>query len=526
MKQRIDNFLGGTLKTVPGGDMSSYTQNMYFESVTDGGTTRHVLRGIEGMRMKVEVSGTPRGAFVASRGYDGNPRLFAVFGDTLYAVDNVNGEYSLVEVGNVGDSVEPVSMCETGGDNPRVCVANGSGLAVCIATDSDPSESFMYVEMPKNKSGEFIRPSHVTYQFGYLTINDENSDYIYRSYQYPFEYVENGRVHTEVFTEDPLNGDSSVYGFYMPADWCPDNISCLAGTNARLFAFGPKSMQVFNYTNDANMPFNSPDTSALAIGILAPRSAAVLGNEVFWLGSSTAGQFGIYRATGTDPQRISGPEMEREIAGLQSPDDAEGFCWTESGHAFYAITFKAGNRTFVYDTSTGMWHNRVSTDAQGADNGWRYRFPFLMDGSLCFMCEDGIVEVARPVYEYVNGIRSVAVEPSWTEHDGRAIVRKRRGAAIVDGFTAFMVDNVQFQLPHGFAPAGVTPKVEFRYSSDGVTFLEREGPMGAAGAYGFVTQFPRLGIGSSFILELSCSYDCPFDIYGCVINWTPVGRGF
>ena len=526
MKQRIDNFLGGTLKTVPGGDMSSYTQNMYFESVTDGGTTRNVLRGIEGMRMKVEVSGTPRGAFVASRGHDGNPRLFAVFGSKLYAVDRGSRGYVVNEVGFIGESVEPVSMCETGGDNPRLMVADGTSLYMCATTDAYPADSFKQVQVPKGKDDEFIHPSHVTYQFGYLTINATGSDYVYRSCQYPFEYVEDGRVREDVFTHDPLNGDDAEYGFYMPADWCPDNISCLAGTNARLFTFGPKSMQVFNYTNDANMPFNSPDTSAMAIGILAPRSAAVLGNEVFWLGSSSVGQFGIYRTTGTEPQRISGPEMEREIAGMESPEDAEGFCWTESGHSFYAITFRQGNRTFVFDESTGQWHNRVSTDAQGADNCWRYRFPCLLDGSLCFMCTEGVVEVARPVYEYVNGIRSVAVEPSWNEHDGKAIVRKRRGAAIVDGFTAFMVDNVQFQLPHGFAPAGVSPKVVFRYSNNGVNFLEREGLMGGAGAYGFVTQFPRLGIGSSFILELSCSYDCPFDITGCVINWTSVGRGF
>ena len=52
MKQRIDNFLGGTVRSELGYDEMSYTQNMYFESKTDGGVTRNILKGIEGMRMK------------------------------------------------------------------------------------------------------------------------------------------------------------------------------------------------------------------------------------------------------------------------------------------------------------------------------------------------------------------------------------------------------------------------------------------------------------------------------------------
>ena len=529
-KQRIDNFLGGTVKSIPGGDMSSYTQNMYFESVSDGSTTKNVLRGIEGMRLKLAITGQPRGAFVASKGYDGNPRLFVVFGHMLYAVDRTGQGYTVRPCGSVGTSTEPVSMCETGGDSPRLCVANGTSVFVCTTTDVEPSDSFKSVLLPKDRGGEeYIRPSFVTYQYGYLTINDRESDYLYRSYQFPFEYVEDGRVAEDVFTRDPMNGDESEQGFYIPADWCPDNITAMVSTNAKLFTFGPKSMQVFNYTNDANMPFNSPDTSALSIGVLAPKSAACIGAEVFWLGSSSVGQFGIYRAQGTDPTRISNPAIEREIAEMATPQDAVGFCWTESSHVFYAITFVGDRRTFVYDTATGQWHNRVSTDPQtGANNGWRYGWPFLFEGSLCFLCVGGVVEVARPVYGVSNGIRTTTVAPSWTEHDGNPIIRKRRGAAIVDGFTPFCIDNVQFQLSHGFAPSSVqSPKVMFRASRDGVTFpIEREGRMGGPGAYGFVTQFPRLGIGSSFVLELSCSEDCPFDISGCIINWTPVGRGF
>lgn len=564
-KQRIDNFLGGTVKSELGFGEMAYTQNMYFESVTDGGVARNVLRSIEGMRLldlkddignAFSLTGAPRGVFVTSTGPDNEPRLFVVFGDRLYVVDRGSGSgYTVRDVANVGGNA-PVSMCETGGESPWLCVAYGDGILAGKIKDLVPS--MRNIALPvKNLSGggsRTIRPSHITYQFGFLTCNDQDTDYFYRSYNYPFEYEKDGGVVTEVFTRDPLTeGDDAEYfneGFYIPSDWKPDVVTCMASTNATLFTFGPKSMQLFKYTGDANMPFNSPDTSALSIGILAPHSVACIGNQVFWLGSSDVGQFGIYRTSDTNPQRISTPEIEREIMEMAEPADAIGFCWTQTGHSFYAITFVRDQRTFVFDTLTGLWHNRVSTDpATGNDNAWRYGFPALFDDRLCFLCGDGIAELALATTKQVNGVRTQLVAPKWTEHDGNPIVRLRRGGAIVDGFTMFCIDNVQFKvynrMPMAFSFGSNRPRCNFRWSKNGEAFDNRRvgslgrvntlglqgtkemaGVLGKVGEFAFVTQFPRLGVGTQFTFELSCAENIPFDIVGCVINWTPISRGF
>lgn len=554
MKQRIDNFLGGTVRSELGYDEMSYTQNMYFESKTDGGVTRNILKGIEGMRMKYPLQGTPRGAFVTSTGpkSNGEPRLFVVFGQFLYVIDRIDPEPK--KIGTVGGN-GPVSMCETGGETPWLCIAYGDGIAVCQETL--PIPSLENIALPVKHIGgdggesRTIRPTYITYQFGYLTCNDRDTDFFYRSYLYPFELVDgNNQVIKDVFTYDPLTEEHIEQGMYIPSDWKPDVTTCLVSTNATLFTFGPKSMQLFKYTGDANIPFNSPDTSALAIGILAEHSAACIGDKVFWLGNSDVGQFGVYMTSDTSPQRISRPDMEREIMEMKDPTDAIGFCWTFAGHVFYAITFHTDRKTYVYDMSTGLWHNRVSTDPEtGENNDWRYRYAFLFDNSVCFLCEDGVVEIAlnkaQRVEERVSGI----IAPSWREHDGKPIIRLRRGGAIVDGFTMFCIDNVQFKV-YNRMPMALTlslerPKCRFRYSKNGEAFdntrvgalgrvntlglsgtKDITGILGKCGEFGFITQFPRLGIGTSFTFELSCSEDIPFDIVGCVINWTPISRGF
>ena len=552
-KQRIDNFLGGTIRTELGYDEMSYTQNMYFESKTDGGITKNILKGIEGMRMKYPLTGTPRGAFVTSTGPDGEPRLFVVKGRYLYAIDRLNPEpKNLGEIGGNG----LVSMCETGGETPWLCIAYGDGIAVCSITLAVPvvENIELPVKIIGGDGGESrpIRPSYITYQFGYLTCNDQDTDFFYRSYQYPFEQLnsETGELEKRVFTYDPMTEEEVAGGMYIPSDWKPDVTTCLVSTNATLFTFGPKSMQLFKYTGDANMPFNSPDTSALAIGILAEHSAACIGNKVFWLGSSDVGQFGVYMTSDVNPTRISHPDMEREIMEMKDPGDALGFCWTFAGHTFYALTFHTDRKTYVYDLSTGLWHNRVSTDPEtGENNDWRYKMAFLFDNSVCFLCDDGVVEIALNRAQNASAQVTGIIAPSWREHDGNPIVRLRRGGAIVDGFTPFCIDNVQFKvynrMPMALSLSTERPKCRFRYSKNGEAFdnsrvgslgrvntlglsgtKDITGILGKCGEFGFVTQFPRLGIGSSFTFELSCSEDIPFDIVGCVINWTPVSRGF
>ena len=535
MKQRIDNFLGGTLKAEMPGVSNAYTQNMYFEQTTDGKVTKSILRSIDGLKLlSVEglPSGTPRGSFVASNGPDGKPRPFVAIGSGIYAIDRDGGSYTATLAMNIGNGTSRISMCETGGNDPRLCVATGSQVLVCNIKSADPLATVRSITLPHRQEGNSVRdisPTFITYQYGYLTVNDAGSDNFYRSYHFPFEFLEGGVQPSEdVFTYDPLDETSSEFGFYIPSDWCPDNITAMVSTNAKLFTFGPKSMQLFNYTNDSSMPFNSPDTSALSIGILAPESAAVIGNKVFWLGSSDVGQFGIYKTSDTNPTRISNADIEREIAAMQYPEEAVGFCWTESAHVFYALSFNSSGKTFVYDDSTGMWHSRVSTNPEnGIDGVWRYKYPFMFDSRQCFLCSDGIVEQARPKFKTENG-RVVADEPWWKEHDGNPIVRMRRGGAVIDGFTAFFVDNILFSISNGYAaPSTERPKCIFRYSRNGTTMADsRIGQMGFAGEYSFMTQFPRLGMGTSFVFELSCSDNVPFTIVGCVINWTSSSRGF
>ena len=521
-KRIIDNFVGGSRQSDINLLSLSYTLNMYAEAQGQDSPAQTVLRSILGHETFVSLPGVPRGSFAVSKGYKSDPRMFAVFGAVLYAIDLTDGQTVVTEVGRVLDGTRRVTMCETIGEmgnSPYLVIADGFAVHA-VPTDAHRQElaaGYRGIRLPVDLTGRSIRPTHVTYEFGYLTVNDADSDNFYVSYQYPFESVDDeGMTVFDVFTYDPLEKVERPEGWVIAADWCSDVITAMCSTNSRLYTFGPRSIQYFNSTNDATMPFNSPDTSSLNIGIQAPYSLATIGQDLFFLGSSTIGQNGIYRMSGGTPERISNSDIERAIAVFGNKSDAIGSCWSENSHVFYAITFQQDERTFVYDLATGQWHNRSTHDTKrNAEKAWRYSCPVMFDGRLIFQTEGALT------YEK---------EGKFTEHDSNTCVRMRRGGCTIDSYNPFVVDNVIFNLSNGYVDYDrprVNPKVMFRYSADGTTFgNERIGYMGCAGQYSYVTQFPRLGIGRFFAFELSCSEDCDFIILPPVIHGTAIARGF
>lgn len=522
-KHILENMVGGSRQTDMNLISQEYSQNLVLEPVGEGaGPSSRILRSIPGLTTFLEVPGTPRGRFVASKGLNGQPRLFVCYDTSVYVIDYIEREWRATFVGNVASSMEPVSMCETGGSevaSPMLVVADGTSIHV-VPTDTpaaDIEKGWRNIKLPKKADLKTdIRPSHVTYQSNYLTCNDTTTDNMYFSFAYPFETMKNGKINYDVFTTSDFGKDEYPTGRAIPADWCTDPVTAMVSTGGVLYAIGPRSFQRFMKTDNSTQPFNSPNTSAMNIGILAKDSLATIGEDIFFLGSSDVGQFGIYRANGHECVRVSLPEMERVISQFKNPADAIGFCWTSNTHVYYAITFQEDDVTYVYDVYTKVWHNRVSTTPEdNRDHAWRYRYAFLYNNRIMFLTHDAIV---------------VEDPDKWTEHDGRPIIRLRRGGATINGCTPFFVDNVVFLLSNGYGnllDPNVRPKVMLRYSLNGTTMSnERMGYMGRQGDYNFMTVFPRLGRGCVLNMELSCSENIDFTILKCAINHTGNMRGF
>lgn len=542
--------------------------NMFVENQQneDEKSTSILMRTVMGEVQVAGIQGRCRGMYRVSRGYDNRPVLYAVFGNSLYVIDEYNNVNFIATISSYGSECH---MTETGGygsAHPHLIIVDGysvyavnTGLSI-----GDQQLDFRSIKLPLrvNSKDTFIKPTHCAYLYGYLIVNDAGTDAFYTSYQYPFEiedtedasfyqlrnnfitwwmsldeatqlHYKEGEIQDAYYTiykqfidgtanDDPEKYDIfrvgtveyADYGFITYSEWCPDNTIALTSNGSKLYTFGERSWQVFSYNDDKNNPFSSPDNAAGNIGIKAPNSLAMLGNTVLWLGSSDIGDNGVFMITDTTITRISTQDIEREITQIKNPENAYAQIWQEHQHVFYSLTFEDSKKTFVYDVSEQAWHYRASYDNKNHLTFWRYNHATFAYGKIYVGTNDALC--------YMD-------ENKYTEHDGRVILKLRRGGMLTSNDCPFYIDllrlvtnNGQHSFNDQYDNLELNPRLSFRYSWDGSTWSDYEDAYGGRiGRYDYETIIYGCGMGRFFTLEVSTTEPIPFSIESLEISWSP-----
>ena len=528
-------------------------------------STELLMRTIQGEVLAAEIPGKCRGMYRVSRGYDNRPVLYAVFDHTLYLI-NQDNTYN--EIATVNSTNTECHMCETGGygsAHPHLIIVDGTSVYAVNTGLSigDQQMDFRSIKLPTRVNSNIsINPTHCAYLYGYLIVNDAGTDAFYTSYQYPFEiedtqpeefYVQRaqfcawwmtltdqqkldykaGNIQDIYYAQYKAFIDGTAddtpekydifrvdtvqfakYGFITYSEWCPDNTIALCSNGSKLYTFGERSWQVFSYNDDKNNPFSSPDNAAGNIGIKAPNSLAMLGNTVLWLGSSDIGDNGVFMITDTEIKRISTQDIEREITQIVNPENAYSSIWQEHQHVFYSITFEDSKKTYVYDVSENAWHYRASYDDKNHLTYWRYNHVTFAYGKQYVGAKDALC--------YMD-------ENKYTEHDGRVMLKMRRGGVLTSNDCPFYIDSAELIVNNGqhsfndqYDNLELNPRVSIRYTWDGGNFSDYEDYfLGKIGRYDYSTTIWHLGMGKYFTLEISTTEPIPFSIENLKVAFSP-----
>ena len=500
--------------------------NMYQETQNPTEhSTQLLMRSASGARTFCpdELDGKCRGMYRVSRGPDGNPALYAVFGNTLYLFDSDGTKHEIAPIYTNGTECR---MCETGGyvdAHPHLLIVDGLN---CYAVDvtlpvASQIQDFRQIELPvrPNDDSTHIQPTHVAYLYGYAVINDAGTDAFYCSIQYPFETTdEHGDIIYDIWRLSTTNN----LGHITYSEWCPDNTTALCSNGSKLYTFGSRSWQAFSFNDDKNNPFSSPDNAAGNIGIKAVNSLAMLGHTTIWLGSSDIGENAVFMVTDTTITRISTSDLERELTQVIHPENAYASIWQEHRHVFYSITFEDSKLTYVYDVGENAWHRRASYDDSNNLTYWRYSHAVHAYNRTMVAAGRYLCSLDENVYE---------------EHDGRPMLKLRRGGVLTSNDCPFFIDSLELVCNNGqqstkFAnlvsgalenpPTDINPRISVRYSWDGATWSDYEDYyLGLVGNYQYQTVMWHLGYGKFFTLEVSTTEKIPFAIQNMKVAWSP-----
>lgn len=369
-----------------------------------------------GLTLKLTLATSPnRGAYRATNG-----SLFAVAGNKLYRISSL---WVATEIGTLNSSSGNVSMADNGVtlvlvDGPDGYIHTLSGSTLAEITDDD-----------------WMGATKVVFQDGYFIFLKPNSAQFYIS---------------------ALDGTDVDALEISEADAQPDELTSIISDHRDLWLFGQDTIEVFFNSGDSDFPFKRISGAFIEHGCAAAFSVAKMNNNVFWLGQDAQGAGIVYMARGYEPQRISTHAVELAIQGYSSIDDAIAYSYQENGHYFYVLNFPSADTTWVYDTTTSLWHERCFLN-EGALQRHRANYHAYAHGThVVFDYENG------KVYEMSSDVYS---------DNGDEIYRMRISPHITSGLGRVFYSQFQLDVEGGVGldgtGQGTNPQAMLQWSDDG-----------------------------------------------------------
>jgi len=317
--------------------------NLYPEINQSSSKTVLCLLGCPGYVAFTTMTGTGgcRGLYVTGAGH-----FFGVRGSVL---NEILSDGRVVDRGHLVTLTDRVSMADNGN---QLLITDGKyGYILDLQDWTDAATGKVHdagtfavitdgdVDILGNTvASEFPGSTHVVFKDGFFVGNKPGTGQFQVSRAY--------------------DGETWDASFYSTAEGSPDSLKSIVRTNNELWLFGSRTAEVWYTTGESDFPFQRINGAFIDVGTEALYSPASNGPSVFWLGSNTEGHNTVWMSQGFSPVRISTHAIEYLLGQMVRTDDAVGFCYQQEGHHFYVLTFPTGDKTVVYDMTTGMWHER------------------------------------------------------------------------------------------------------------------------------------------------------------------------
>lgn len=371
-----------------------------------------------GLRLLLTLPTSPvRGLWAASNG-----QLFAVGGNKFYSISS---SWVATERGSLNTSEGPVSMAD-----------NGTSVFLVDGTDgftwNMDTSTFAEVTDP-----DFYPADQVAYLDGYFLFN---------------------RKGTQQFFFSDINSVAFDGADIASAEGSPDPLVGLVANNQNLILFGSRSMEAFYNSGDLDAPFQRIQGAVSDVGCSAAFTIVRLLGSVYFIGGDSTGQGVVYRMQGYQAQPISTPAIEAVIRSVDTLElaNATAFAYQQGGHAFYCLNLPGINSTWVYDASTGLWHERSYLELWSLS---RHR-------AECHALAFG----ENVVGDYENG-KIYALDAAKYTDDGVAIVRERTSPHFSGGLKRQFHSSFQLDMEVGTGLSGTgqgtNPQVMLQWSDDG-----------------------------------------------------------
>jgi hypothetical protein len=265
----------------------------------------------------------------------GTKALFVVGANVLLVTASAKGSATVSSVGTMLSSSGHVNIRDNGSGHIAVIVDGTTNLYV-FHTDTNAFATYT--------SAAYLGATNVAEMDGWLIFNKPASQTFFTSPVY-------------------WNGTDAFDGTYFAlADNGPDNLVTIIENNRELWLIGEAHTEPWYNAGGPSFPFSRIEGAMMQIGCAAANSVARTGHGLIWLARSERGSLSVIKTQGYQFDPISTPALSYALNQYATVSDAIGYVYSEDGHEFYVLILPTADVTWVYDITTGQWHQRASFD--------------------------------------------------------------------------------------------------------------------------------------------------------------------
>ncbi len=181
-----------------------------------------------------------------------------------------------------------------------------------------------------------VSPVALASQDGFFLFSVNNSDVVYGS-----DIADGTSFNALSFGSKSGNGDYVVG---------------LISNKRNLHVLGQEISEIWFNSGAVTFSFESLDLGAIFhYGCLATDSVARGMDTIFYFGQNETGGRCVIMMDNYKPVPISTKALDYQFSLLTTVSDAFGYCFKQSGHEFYVLTFPTDEKTFVFDTTSQIW---------------------------------------------------------------------------------------------------------------------------------------------------------------------------
>jgi hypothetical protein len=291
------------------------------------------------------------------------------------------------------------------------------------------------------------------------------------------------------------------------------NLIACSNLYDQLFLFGENTTEIWAPTA-AQFPFSTQPGNFFNYGCVAPASVTLSRNALFWVHQSASGQAMVVTCTtGNNPIVVSSEALNQELSTYATVADAFGIAYTFRGNEFYQLTFPTAAKTWLFNTTTGLWSEVRSYDIDAFQNPF-----YTRHRANCFATAGGLLMVG----DSVTGKVFLLDGNNYSE-DGNTLERVIATATVTNNghyLTMYEIElfcEVGQGLPSG---QGSVPLIMLDVSRDGgFTFAPtKTAPLGPQGSFLTRAKWTQLGIARDWVLRFRFTDPVKFIVLGCVGN--------